>query len=74
MFPVLQAPGSLYTLVGFPTYMVVALILPISFAIAIQRFHLFDVDVLINRALVYGSLTVTLGALYFRADRGGRRH
>lgn len=54
--------------------MVVALILPISFAIAIQRFHLFDVDVLINRALVYGSLTVTLGALYFRADRGGRRH
>ncbi len=65
LFPVLQASGSLYSLVGFPLYMIVTLILPISFAIAIQRFHLFDVDVLINRALVYGSLTAILGALYF---------
>ena len=42
----------------------VLLLLPLSFGMAILRYHLWDVDVLINRALVYGTLTATLGALY----------
>ena len=63
--PSLNAPSSLYPLIGYPIYLIITLILPISFAIAIQRFQLFDVDVLINRALVYGSLTFILAALYF---------
>lgn len=63
--PALKAPGSLYPLVGYPIYQMITLILPVSFAIAIQRYRLFDVDVLINRALVYSSLTVILALLYF---------
>jgi len=39
-------------------------LLPVSVGIAIFRYHLWDIDTLINRALVYGSLTVSLGALY----------
>jgi hypothetical protein len=72
IFPTLNAPGSLYSLIGYPVYLIVTLILPTSFAIAIQRFQLFDVDVLINRALVYGSLTAILGALYFGLIAGAQ--
>lgn len=32
--------------------------------VAILRYQLFDIDVLINRSLIYGTLIVTLGATY----------
>ena len=32
--------------------------------IAITRYRLYDIDILINRTLVYGTLTATLVALY----------
>jgi hypothetical protein len=41
------------------------LLVPLSIGVAVLRARLFDVDVLINRTLVYGSLTVTLVVLYF---------
>lgn len=65
VIPALGAPGSLYPLVGYPIYLLITLSLPVAFALAIQRYRLFDVDVLINRALVYSALTFILAALYF---------
>jgi hypothetical protein len=41
--------------------------IPISIGIAILKYRLYDIDLLINRTLVYGSLSVTLIALYFGA-------
>jgi hypothetical protein len=41
------------------------LFIPLSIGIAVLRARLFDIDVVINRTLVYGSLTATLVALYF---------
>src|ERR671913_1771217 len=39
--------------------------IPIAIGIAILRYRLYDIDLLINRTLVYGSLTTLLVALYF---------
>jgi hypothetical protein len=40
------------------------LLVPLSLAIAMLRHRLYDVDLLINRTLVYGSLTAILFAIY----------
>ena len=37
---------------------------PLAIAIAIMRHHLFDIDVILNRALVYGTLTASTIGIY----------
>ena len=60
------SPGALLAyLVGntFIGYLAILLI-PISIGLAVLRYHLFDIDVIINRTLVYVTLTVILAAFY----------
>jgi signal transduction histidine kinase len=55
---------AMATLVGDVVVYALVLLIPISIAIAILRSHLFDVDLLINRALVYGALTACVAGVY----------
>jgi hypothetical protein len=41
------------------------LLVPVCTYVAILRYNLYDIDVVVNRTLVYGSLSVMLVALYF---------
>ncbi len=60
------SPGELvgylvgYTFIGY----LAVLLIPISIGIAMLRHHLFDIDLVINRTLVYGSLTAMLALVY----------
>ena len=45
-------------------FALVAAAIPVASGIAILRYHLYDIDRLINRTLVYGLLTALLGGVY----------
>ncbi len=51
--------------VGFGLVVVGTLGVPIAVGIAILRHHPYDIDLLINRTLVYGALTALLALVYF---------
>jgi hypothetical protein len=62
--PALQQSSVLQTFVVGTFIYGFLLLIPISIAIAILRSRLYDIDIVINRALVYGLLTGILGLLY----------
>jgi hypothetical protein len=69
----LFAPGSLITNETPPLWVTLQRFLlvqsfsavPIAVGFAILKYRLYDIDIIINRALVYGSLTLTLLLVYF---------
>jgi hypothetical protein len=65
LLPALQTADSLYPLLAVPANLLVLCIVASSFFVAIQRYRLYDIDPLVNKALVYGSLSVILAIIYF---------
>jgi hypothetical protein len=47
------------------TFAIGIVMLPIGAGIGVLRYRLFDIDVIINRTLVYGLLTAVLAGVYF---------
>jgi signal transduction histidine kinase len=68
-FPMLDQPGRVHFIVFdlvlrmlFGTF--VLLIIPLAIGSAILRYRLWEIDVIINRTLVYGTLTGAISAIY----------
>ena len=57
--------GSLPYVIGQWLIEVATLLIPISIGLATLRYRLWDVDPILNRVLVYGSLTAALALVYF---------
>ena len=50
--------------VGYALNLATIPAIPVAIGIAIRRYRLYDIDLIINQTLVYGSLSATLVALY----------
>lgn len=72
LFPTLSAPDSWYQLTAPLSFFITYIAIPMSIGIALLRYRLWDIDVLINRTLVYGLLTATLLGTYLVLVFGGQ--
>jgi hypothetical protein len=64
IIPSLSGPDSWYHLFG-PAVLVLGYVtIPLGIGIALLRYRLWDIDTLINRTLVYGTLTIILLLVY----------
>ncbi len=67
IWPALSQPGpaeALYAILSEVTFPLVLLLVPITIGVAVLRYRLWDIDLLINRTLVYGLLTASIIGLY----------
>ena len=64
LVPALRQAGSLPASISNSIGSLLLLPLPLAFGIAILRYHLYDIDILINRTLVYGTLSAILALVY----------
>ncbi len=63
-FPALGLSNQLAQLLSALVIWLLPVLIPLSIGIALLRYHLWDIDILINRTPVYGVLTVSIVALY----------
>jgi hypothetical protein len=64
ILPALSPAGSLSASISNTIVALITLLLPLSFVLAILRYRLWDIDIVINRTLVYGTLTASLALIY----------
>ncbi len=65
--PAIEQSGLLGQMIGTTLIEGFVLLIPLSIGVAIMRSGLYEIDIIINRTLVYGSLTAALVVLYFGA-------
>jgi hypothetical protein len=63
--PAMEQSGPLGQMIGTTLTEGFVLLIPLSIGVAMVRSGLYEIDVIINRTLVYGSLTAALVVLYF---------
>jgi signal transduction histidine kinase len=56
--------ATVFQIVGLSIYTFALLLFPLSFAIAILRYRLFDIQIVLNRTLVFAGLTALIVAIY----------
>ncbi len=64
LVPLLFSLSPLFYGIGQTLFSLLLLLFPLSIGFAILRSRLWDIDILINRTLVYGTLTVILTGVY----------
>jgi len=65
--------GGVFEIIGLTGFHAFLLLIPLSIGIAILRHRLYDIDLVINRTLVYGSLTAALVFVYVGSVAGLQR-